>query len=568
MVGNRFITTVLASLSVLVAGAMGPAHSEAQQPAPDTTRGYPITDALVVRRCAGCHAKDSIGGLGRLSYLRKTPEGWEASVRRMATLNNVRLDAADARAVVKYFSNHQGLAPAEVRPGRFEIERRSDDYRYTADAVTERTCRACHSLGRVITQRRAPREWELLVATHRGYYPNSDFQAFRRMGPAPRDSAAQPHPMDQAIAHLARAFPLKSAEWSAWSATMRPAPLEGSWQLSGSETGRGQFFGTVHIAKTAGTDDEFTTRATYRFARGGEPIVREGKALVYTGHQWRGRSSQAGSGGAADSAWREVLSVEPGWQEMSGRWFRGGYDEFGLDVTLRRATPGVSIAGVSPRALQLGTRDVDVTLYGTNLPKTLAAGSIDFGPGIRATRVVRSTGEEMMVRVQVDSAAHIGARDLFVAGASLKGAVVAYRSIDRIRVAPQSGMARTGGVRVPKQYARFEAIGYINGADKKPDTADDLELGPVDVSWGIEEYGVTFKDDDVAYIGTIDQHGVFTPNLDGPNPQRRQSRNNIGDVWVVASYQPVGSARPLKGRALLIVTVPLYMRWEPTRTSP
>ncbi len=568
MAGNRMLTTALVVGTILFAGALGPAHAEAQRPTPDTTSGYPITDPLVVRRCAGCHAKDSTGGLGRLSYLRKTPEGWEASVRRMASLNNVRLDPADARAVVKYFSNHQGLAPAEVRPGRFEIERRSDDYRYTADSETERTCRACHSLGRVITQRRAPKEWELLVATHRGYYPNSDFQAFRRMGPSPRDSAPKPHPMDQAIAHLSRAFPLRSAEWSAWSATMRPAPLEGSWQLSGSETGRGQFFGTVNITKVAGTNDEFTTRATYRFARGGGPIVREGKGLVYTGHQWRGRSSQAGSGGAADSAWREVLSVEPGWQEMSGRWFRGGYDEFGMDVTLRRTTRGVSIAGVSPRAVQLGARDVNVTLYGTNLPKNVAAASIDFGPGIRATSVVRSTGEALEVRVQVDSAADIGARDLFVAGASLKGALVAYRAVDRIRVTPPSGMARTGGVRVPKQYARFEAIGYINGADKKPDTADDVELGPVDVSWGIEEYGVTFKDDDVPYIGTIDQQGVFTPNLDGPNPQRRQNRNNIGDVWVVANYQPGGSARPLKGRALLIVTVPLYMRWEPTRTSP
>ena len=117
------LTTALVVGTILFAGALGPAHAEAQRPTPDTTSGYPITDPLVVRRCAGCHAKDSTGGLGRLSYLRKTPEGWEASVRRMASLSNVRLDPADARAVVKYFSNHQGLAPAEVRPGRFEIER-------------------------------------------------------------------------------------------------------------------------------------------------------------------------------------------------------------------------------------------------------------------------------------------------------------------------------------------------------------------------------------------------------------------------------------------------------------
>jgi quinohemoprotein amine dehydrogenase len=570
MAGHRLLSAALIAGTAATMSAQGvpPARGGAQRPPADTTTGYPISDPLIIGRCAGCHTRDSTGQLGRLSFLRKTPEGWEASVRRMASLSNVRLEPAEARAIVKYFANRQGLAPAEVRPGRFEIERRSEDYAYTADAVTERTCRACHSLGRVITQRRAPKEWELLVATHRGYYPVSDFQGFRRFGPPPRDSAPQPHPMDQAIAHLSRTFPLRTPEWSAWSATMRPAPLEGSWQLSGSETGRGPFFGTVRITKVAGTDDEFTTRATYRFARDGGTVSREGKALVYTGHQWRGRSSQAGNGSTADSAWREVLSVEPGWQEMSGRWFRGGYDEFGMDVTLKRASPGVSIAGVSPRALQLGTRDAEVTIFGANLPRTLQAASIDFGPGIRVAGLVRSSGDEMVVRVRVDSGAEIGARDLFVAGASLRGAVVAYRTIDRIRVTPQAGMARVGGVRFPKQFARFEAIAYINGADKKPETSDDLELGPVPVTWGIEEYGVTFKDDDVQYVGTIDQKGIFTPNLDGPNPERRQNRNNIGDVWVTASYQSGGSARPLKARAHLVVTVPLYMRWEPTRTSP
>ena len=108
-----------------------------------------------------------------------------------------------------------------------------------------------------------------------------------------------------------------------------------------------------------------------------------------------------------------------------------------------------------------------------------------------------------------------------------------------------------------------------NGPDGKPETADDLDLGAVPVTWGLEEYGVTYKDDDIQYVGTLDQKGFFTPNLDGPNPQRNGNRNNIGDVWVVATYTPpTPGARALKGRAHMIVTVPLYMRWEPTRTSP
>ncbi len=542
------------------------ARGTAQGPPPDTTAGFPITDAVVLRKCGGCHTRDSTGGLSRLSYMRKTPEGWEASVRRMVTLNNVRLEPAEARTIVKYLSNQQGLAPSEVAPGRFEIERRSIDYRYAADAPTERTCRACHSMGRVITQRRTRGEWELLISTHRGYYPLADFQTFRRTAPPNPDSAGAPHPMDVAIGHLSRAFPLRTAEWSAWSATMRPAPLEGTWLLSGYETGRGAFYGRMVITKVAGTQDEFTTRSSYRFAGGGPVQRREGRSVVYTGHQWRGRSSAPGTG--ADSAWREVLSVEPGWQEASGRWFRGGYDEFGMDVTLRRASAGASIAGVSPRALRPGRGEQDVTIYGANLGSA-SAGTIDFGPGITVRSVGRPGPDEVTVRLVVDSAARPGARDLFVAGAALRSAVVVYNRIDRIRVAPLAGMARVGGVRFPKQFARFEAIGSLNGADGKPETADDIDIGPVDVTWGLEEYGVTFKDDDVTYVGAIDQAGLFTPNVDGPNPQRRGNRNNIGDVWVVATYRPDGpTSRPLRARAHLVVTVPLYMRWEPARTAP
>ncbi len=560
---GSFLTRVAGVASALAAVAPL-AHAQPQRPQADTG-GFVISDPLVVSKCQKCHARDSTGHMGRLSYLRKTPEGWEASVRRMASLADVKLQPTDARAIVKYLANKQGLAPAEVRDARFEMERRFMDFRYTGDAVTERTCRACHSVGRVMLQRRTKTEWELLIATHRGYYPNSDFQAFRRSGPS-SDSAPAPHPMDQAIGHLSKAFPLQTPEWTAWSATMRPAPMEGSWLLSGYEVGRGALFGRLTVRKVPGTDDEFTSRAVYRFASGGDPVVREGKSVVYTGHQWRGRSAAPGT--SADSSWREVMSVEPGWQEMSGRWFRGGYDEFGIDISAQRISGGTVVAGVVPKALKRGARDVELTVFGANLPRSVSTGAIDFGPGITATRVVRSSPDEIVVRVNVDSAARVGNRDLVVGGASLKEAVVAYDKVDRIRVAPNSNMARVGGVRFPKQFAQFEALGISYGPDGKPDTADDISVGTVPVTWSLEEYGVTFKDDDVRWVGSLDQRGVFTPAVDGPNPDRAGSRNNIGDVYVVATYQPPAGARPIKARSLLIVTVPLYMRWEPARTAP
>ena len=153
-------------------------------------------------------------------------------------------------------------------------------------------------------------------------------------------------------------------------------------------------------------------------------------------------------------------------------------------------------------------------------------------------RVVRATPDSITVRVNVDSAAAVGKRDLYLAGASLRDAAVVFNQISRIKVTPLAGLARVGGTVFPKQLQQFDAIAYYNGPDGKPDTDDDLEIGRVNATWGLEEYGVTYDDDDVKFVGSVDQTGLFTPNLDGPNPARSSSRNNVGDVWVVASYQP------------------------------
>jgi len=525
----------------------------------DTLPGFRIDDPAVISACGACHTRDANGRMSRLSFLRKTPEGWETSIRRMVTLNNVQLEPEAARQVLRYLANRQGLAPSEAEPGRFEVERRSADWQYTANDTTNQTCRACHSMGRVITQRRTGEEWGLVVAMHRGYYPGVDFQGFRGGGNPPR------HPMDQAIAHLSRAFPLVTPEWTAWSATMRSPQLEGTWLLTGYEPGKGPFSGRVTIARGAG-EDQFTTTATYRYTRSGTEVRRTGQSVVYTGHQWRGRSAPAGA--PADQAWREVMHVQPDWQGMTGRWFGGGYDEFGMDVTLRRlgADPVVTMA--SPRALRSGASQ-ELTLHGANLPASLPASAVSFGPGVVIESVVRSSGDAVTVRVRVDATAPIGARDLFLAGAPLRSAVVVYDTVSRIQVTPRAGMARAGGIRFPKQFAQFEVIAWHNGPDGRPETADDLNLGPVPVTWSLEEYSVTYDDDDLKFVGMIDQDGLFTPNVDGPNPARSGNRNNIGDVWVVATWQPAGTgARPMRARGHLVSTVPLYMRWEPWRISP
>ena len=80
----------------------------------------------------------------------------------------------------------------------------------------------------------------------------------------------------------------------------------------------------------------------------------------------------------------------------------------------------------------------------------------------------------------------------------------------------------------------------------------------------VEEYAATFGDDDLAFIGSMGQDGVFLPALDGPNPDRVGSRNNVGDAWVIATHTTADGSE-LRARAHLLVTVPNYMRFEPWR---
>jgi quinohemoprotein amine dehydrogenase len=530
-------------------------------------QGIPVTSEVVRNTCSPCHKVDEKQRMTRISYRRTTPEGWEETIKRMVSLNGVHMEPAAARQILRYLANNQGLAPEEAKPAAFEVERRMIDYKYTADKDTEATCIKCHSMGRVISQRRTKSEWELLIAMHRGYYPLSDFQAFRRGGPPqtePGPDGRPPdnrHPMDKAVAHLSTAFPLKTPEWSAWSANMRAPKLAGRWLFSGYQAGKGPVFGEVVIKASADGDDEFTTQERLTYARSGQTMERTGKALVYTGYQWRGRSRM---GDADKDGMRQVMFVDRNMREIAGRWYTGAYDEIGIDVTMVRIGADPVLAGLDRKGLRTGAAGVPVTIHGVNFPAGLNAAAIDFGSGVKVARVVNSSPSMVKVELDIAKDATIGPRDVFAAGASLSGAAVVFDKVDAIKVRPLAGMARVGGVNFPKQLQQFEAIAYSNGQDGKPDTKDDLDLGPVEVVWGIEEYTATFGDEDKTYVGTLDDNGLFTPNVDGPNPNRRLRGNNVGDVWVVATYKPpadVKDAKTIRARGHLVVTVPLYMRW-------
>jgi quinohemoprotein amine dehydrogenase len=171
--------------------------------------------------------------------------------------------------------------------------------------------------------------------------------------------------------------------------------------------------------------------------------------------------------------------------------------------------------------------------------------------------------------VDVAADAVPGKRDVSVGRSVLQNALAVYDKVDYIKVTPDTALARLGSEHHPKGYQQFEAIAYANGPDGKSHTADDVELGPIDATWSVEEFLAVFGDDDKSFVGNLSETAFFTPASDGPNPERKFGRNNYGDVWVVATAKNEKNkdGEPLSGRAYLVVTVPMYINWDQPEVS-
>lgn len=586
MQGSKFTTKIL-FLVICSTGLMFAQGTRA-------TEGIPITDPLTIAKCGGCHTQDpETKMMRRLSYERTTPEVWEQNIKRMVRLNGVSLSASDAGQILRYLSDNNGLAPEEARPIFWEAEHRlfrdqegEDDQ---VPAPLERTCNYCHEIGRVLGQRRTMDDYQKLANMHMGLFPGSETAVFRPHGGMPLDQPvtevqygsaratllypAAPvkqgskYPIDIALDYLAKNQPLITPEWSAWNAVMRPPKLAGVWAVNAYEKGKGRVYGTMTI-EPGSAPDLFTTKIEMRYATSGLTISRTGKGIVYTGYSWRGRSATTAaprdpSLPPADS--REAMFISRDNNEMTGRWFWGGYQEFGIDVHLVRVGAQPVVFGTDRYALKTPSSD-EVHIFGANLPASPKASDIDLGPGVEVTKVISGSPTEIAVQVSVKPDVPVGMHDVSVAGATAEKTLAVYDKVSYIKVTPDASFARLGGTIVAKQYAQFEAVAFANGPDGKPGTADDISLGPVSANWGLEEFMSTPDDDDVKYVGTINDTGLFTPSGEGPNPKRKKQANNYptdnwGDVWVDASYKP-DNEPAMKARSYLVVTVPTYIHYD------
>jgi quinohemoprotein amine dehydrogenase len=579
-----FRAAIIVVLSLQLAHAQGRrGGGGAPPPTEKPEEGIPVTNALVIEKCGTCHTKDDKGNLSRISWERTTPEGWEEAIKRMVRLNGLQMTPAEGRTILKYLSTYHGLAPEEAKPVMYMAERRIQDEEIPNETIRT-TCLNCHALGRAFSWRRTKDEWRLLTNLHSALYPQAE-AAFRRPafpnagdagGRGGRGGAATPGapaaannpPVDETIDFLGKNYGLHTPEWAAWRARMRAPKISGRWLVSAYITGRGKYYGEMVIEPGA-AEDEFVTRVKLQSIRGGPSLSHSGTGLVYAGYSWRGRSKPSGmsTGPAPDDLsheMREVMWIAPDQLSAQGRWFWGAYDEFGFDVKMERASDGPLLITADRTSLKTGSQDNPVKIFADHLPAEIAPADLDFGAGVTVKSIASHSASDLVAIVDVAADAVSGKRDIVFRRSVLPAAIAVYDRIDYIKVVPQSTIARLGSETHPKGYQQFEAIAYQRGEDGKNYTADDVELGAIDVTWKVEEFMAVYGDDDKDFVGTLNDSGFFVPASDGPNPKRKFMRNNYGDIWVVATAknEKDKDGNPFVGRSYLVVTVPTYIKWD------
>jgi quinohemoprotein amine dehydrogenase len=560
-------------------------------------QGIPIDNKVVMEKCGGCHKRDQNGMMGRLSFIRTTPEVWEQNIKRMMRLYGVAVAPADVREIVKYLSSNNGLAPEELEPAFWEVDHSlpGHQFDYVPDALGK-TCNYCHTIGRVLLQRRTRDDYEKLAAMHVGLFPGAEnqFHPQRSRRNALPEAAVQtssaangitipkrpadtrtPYPIDTILDYLTKNQPLITPEWTSWKAGMANPKLAGTWIVSAYQPGKGKGYGTLTIQATP-APDEFTTKLQLYFPAKDSTLTRTGKGLVYTGYSWRGRENSdtapppSADPGNNPTEWREAMMVSRDGNSMHGRWFWGGYSEFGLEVTLSRLGPQPVVLGTDLYSLQSPGTARELRIFGANLPANLKPADVDLGPGVTVTRVLKATPTVATVEVAVAKGLPVGMRNVSIGSATAVKALAIYDKIAYIEVAPDASLARLGGGIAAKQFTQLEAIAYAAGPDGKINTDDDVPLGPVPARWSLEELYSTPDDDDIKFVGSVNDSGLFTPAGEGPNPARKKASNNFGtnnwgDVWVDAVYDNGGVT--LKSRSYLVVTVPQYIRYDQPEVS-
>lgn len=501
------------------------AHSAAAQSATE----------IIDTKCMTCHTSQA-GQINRFQQ-RKSPEGWLMTVTRMRVVHGAPLSSDEVRTVVKHLADTQGLAPAETQGARYAMERRMNTIESHKTELFGQMCARCHSGARVELQRRPLAEWEHLVHFHVGQYPTIEYQAMAR------DRDWVNIAFKEMVPWLAKQYPYESKAWADWKAKPAVSPV-GTWSFAGRWPGRGDYAGQMEV-KAGPVPDRYDLSVQASFADG-TPLSGMGQAIVYTGFEWRADLELGGV------KMRQVLALDG--DRLSGRLFEREHDENGGDLTAARQGGAAQVVGLQPAHIRVGeTATLRIVGAGLDGPLTLPK-------GLTLVETVSRDSQQWVLKVAAAKSAARGVKALAV-GQAAPVPLAVFDRVDYVTVTPGYAIGRVGGNggSTPVVHGRFEAIAHSAGPDRKRGTKDDYAIGPVPAQWSVEPFDDTAKHDrDVEFAGAMNADtGVFTPGGAGPNPLRRMSTNNAGNLNAVAKVKD--GARTLVGKGHFIVTV---QRWN------
>ncbi|ARE42248.1 Quinohemoprotein amine dehydrogenase alpha subunit [Rhodovulum sp. P5] len=485
-------------------------------------------EEIIEKVCSNCHEQREDGSYPRIDDGRRTPEAWDMTVVRMMRNHRVRIDDADRAVVVKYLAETRGLSVAETGGWRYILEQEPVAVDEAPSQLMAEMCARCHSYARVALQRRTAEDWEKLLHFHLGQYPTLEYQALAR----DRDwwGIARGEVLD----FLVETYPYGDR------VAATDTDLSGTWSVVGRVPGTGDYSGTMELGATEGGYD-VTLDLTFADGAG---RTFSGLGMVYGAGEWRATLTDG------ETQIRQVLALGPD-GALSGRWFEADRDVIGGRLVAAKTDGKPQILTASPTHLRLG-ETAEITLTGVGL-----SGAPALPEGLSG-EVVSDTPEQVVLRVTADAAAAEGWAE--IALGDLSTSIVLFEDLDRIEVVPEVAISRIGGNGgpIPKVPAQFEAAGYINGPDGEPGTEDDIRVGYFPAEWSTENFDeVAAMLEDAKFAGSIDDTGLFTPGDAGPNPARRMTTNNAGNLSVIAKV--TDGAELLEGRAQLFATVQRFV---------
>ena len=496
--------------------------------------GAATAQEIINSKCVTCHTK--VGDQVNRLQQRKSPESWLMTVTRMRTMHGAQLSPEEVRTVVKHLADTQGLAPSETQGARFAMERRLNTIEQHKTELFGQMCARCHSGAREELQRRPMAEWEHLVHFHLGQFPTTEYQA------GGRDRDWLGIALKEMVPYLAKTYPYESKAWDEWKAQAPVSPV-GRWTVAGRWPGKGDYAGVMAVA-AGGTADRYTVELDGSWADG-SPLKGSGAALVYTGYEWRADLDVGGV------KMRQVMALDG--DRASGRMYEREQDASGGDLNAARQDKGAVMLAVQPALIRAG-ETTTLRIVGTGLD-----GEVKLPKGLSVAETVSRDANQLVLKVSAAKSAAKGVKALQVGAASSPLAV--YDRIDYVKVAPEYAVGRIGGNggSTPVVQGRFEAIAHSVGRDGKKGTKDDWAIGPVPAKWSVEPFNEVAKEDrDAEFAGLMDADtGVFTPAGAGPNPKRRMSTNNAGNLNAVATVTE--GKKTLTGKGHFIVTV---QRWN------